>query len=180
MKEKIREYFTFTRKERLGVIVLLIIILILFIVPYWIRRPPGAEDPEATRQFAPVIEKIEKDSVRHSVYGEKHFRYDSSSAAERDNPEMNGKSSLPVKLFYFDPNEMGEGEWQRLGLSERQSRTLVHYTGKGGKFRTPADLEKIYGLSAADRERLMPYVRIRSSFTARRNEDFASRRDRIS
>ncbi len=163
MKEKLRDYFTFTRKERLGVIVLLIIILILFIVPYWIRRPPGTEDPEATRQFAPLIEKFDKDSTGRRVYKDGHYAYQAAPDSGSGIRQIADRPSGPAALFYFDPNEMKQSDWQRLGLSERQSRTLVHYTEKGGRFRSPEDLGKIYGLSGADRDRLTPYVKIRKA-----------------
>ena len=67
---------------------------------------------------------------------------------------------LPAELFYFDPNSINAGDWQRLGLSERLSQTILRYTEKGGRFHNPADLKKIYGLQPADYERIFPFVRI--------------------
>src|ERR1700712_2973800 len=100
MREKLKEYFTFTRKERLGVIVLVVIILVLFIVPYWIRRPPGTEDPEATRQFAPLIEKTDKDSAGRNVYKDRYSPYQPASVSGGDNPQAAERPSIPATLFY--------------------------------------------------------------------------------
>lgn len=176
MKEKIREYFSFTRKERLGVIVLLLIIVLLFIVPYWIRRPPGTEDPEATRQFAPLIGKLAKDSAATGEERRPGSSMQAFPTTSQGRYYPDDRRTAPATLFYFDPNQLGESDWQKLGLTPRQSRILAHYTGKGGHFRSPADLEKIYGLSLEDRNRLMPYVRIRASVDRQDKLPFTSHR----
>ena len=51
----------------------------------------------------------------------------------------------------------------KLGLSQKIIHTLINYRSKGGYFKTPEDIRKIYGLSKTDADRLIPYVRITSS-----------------
>ena len=71
--------------------------------------------------------------------------------------------SRPVTAdaFPFDPNTIGVEDWIRLGIAERTAKTILKYRSKGGKFRTPADLRRIWGIRPADAERLIPFVRIR-------------------
>lgn len=72
-------------------------------------------------------------------------------------------SEIPMQLFYFDPNTLPENDWKRLGLSDKNIHTISNYLQKGGKFHTPEDLKKIWGLSPAIVEKLLPYVTIKST-----------------
>lgn len=69
-----------------------------------------------------------------------------------------GKSSL----FYFDPNKITRQQWLQLGISEKTTATIQKYLSKGGSFKKPEDLKKIYGIRQADYERLLPYIQIAS------------------
>lgn len=55
---------------------------------------------------------------------------------------------------------MNADGWQQLGIRERTAATIVKYVGRGGKFRQPEDIGKIYGLSQQDYARLLPFVKI--------------------
>jgi competence ComEA-like helix-hairpin-helix protein len=74
----------------------------------------------------------------------------------------------PVKLFPFDPNTLNEQGFKQLGLSDKVIHTIINYRNKGGSFKTPQDIKKIYGLSSADAERLIPYIKIAST----KNNDY--------
>jgi competence ComEA-like helix-hairpin-helix protein len=68
-----------------------------------------------------------------------------------------------AQQFYFDPNTTPGDSLRLLGLPDRTVQTLLNYRSKGGRFRRPEDLRKIYGLPEADAERLIPYVQIASA-----------------
>lgn len=70
-----------------------------------------------------------------------------------------------VKVGPFDPNRIAEEEWVTMGISPKTARTIQNYLAKGGRFRRPADLRKIWGLNPSDCDRLMPFVRIEGSRT---------------
>src|SRR5205085_1044990 len=74
------------------------------------------------------------------------------------------------KLFYFDPNTLNAEGWQQLGLREKTATTIVKYVSKGGRFRQPEDIGKIYGLSQKDYLRLLPFVKIASLPLAEKEE----------
>ncbi|MCR9102298.1 MAG: helix-hairpin-helix domain-containing protein [bacterium] len=65
--------------------------------------------------------------------------------------------------FDFDPNTLSGDSLMLLGLSGRTVRTLLNYREKGGQFRHPEDLKKIYGLPPDQAEGLMPFVTIPKS-----------------
>lgn len=159
MKKFVSAYFSFTRKERRGVSVLLLLILLFslipFFYPYFIkhRQPDRAAFEKAVANL-----KLRVDSG-HNSFSRKYEGY------ERDNdyrlPQQEGDNSV-VKgtLFYFDPNSLSADGWKKLGLRDKTIATILHYLKKGGKFRQPEDIGKIWGLHPDEVERLMPYVKI--------------------
>lgn len=64
------------------------------------------------------------------------------------------------QLFTFNPNTLDSAGWLKLGIHQRSIRTIRNYVRKGGRFRKPEDLERIYGFRKEDYERLMPFIRI--------------------
>ena len=58
---------------------------------------------------------------------------------------------------------MDEDGFAKLGLNQKIIHTIINYRNKGGYFKTPEDIRKIYGLSKADADRLISYVRIAAS-----------------
>ncbi|MBR3527079.1 MAG: helix-hairpin-helix domain-containing protein [Bacteroidales bacterium] len=69
-------------------------------------------------------------------------------------------SRKKVETFEFDPNTVALEDLCRLGFSERQAQVILNYRDKGGRFRTPADFQKMYVVDSAAFARLEPYIRI--------------------
>ncbi len=135
MKRFLKDYFRFSRKERRALFFLVALIVVFLAAPYLY---PGKKT-EFTRTAGIPQEKNIPDSVRGDL------------------PIRNENSTV---LFAFDPNLAGEETWRRLGVREKTIQTILRYRSKGGRFREPADLRKIWGMSTADADRLMPYVHI--------------------
>jgi DNA uptake protein ComE-like DNA-binding protein len=192
MWDRICAYLTFTRKERLGVLVLLGVILLLFVLPYFIRPETGSPDPAAYDKYQDGIRKFQSRDRAQSrektdlndlsdtysdqkkpAAGSLDYRdlqdaradpyYASREKFHPANESLPGKTEYESELFYFDPNSLPADGWRRLGLPDKLILTISHYLQKGGSFRTATDLKKLYGLKAQDFDRLFPYVRIRSS-----------------
>ncbi len=58
----------------------------------------------------------------------------------------NRNSFTKGALFAFDPNLLAPDGWKKLGLNERNIKTIINYRTKGGKFYKADDLKKIWGL----------------------------------
>ncbi len=58
----------------------------------------------------------------------------------------------------LDVNAPDYASLQALGLPPASIRAWMGYVKKGGRFRRPADLARFRGLTAADRERIMPQL----------------------
>lgn len=67
---------------------------------------------------------------------------------------------LKAQVFYFDPNTLNTEGWLKLGIKEKTALTIQKYVSKGGRFKKPEDLAKIYGMKQGDMERLMPFISI--------------------
>ena len=173
MWETIRGYLTFTRKERFGVLFLLILIGILFVLPYFFRPSVGQPDQAAYDKMKEGILKFESRETDSSEKTAIDNRYPDHQNAMTVGNERKQVSSLHSELFYFDPNDLNLTEGRRLGLPDRLIQTILHYIEKGGRFRKAEDLKKLYGLQNSDYQRLLPFVRITNA-----QKDFQSSHDK--
>lgn len=60
--------------------------------------------------------------------------------------------------FPFNPNNLAAEKWKMLGFTEKQIKVIKNYEAKGGRFRTKADVAKIYVISEVDFRRIAPYI----------------------
>ena len=88
-----------------------------------------------------------------------HANYHDRKFSANKEPSTN----LNATLFYFDPNTVDQTGWAKLGVSSKNIKTILNYTGKGGRFRQPEDLYKIWGMQEDMVRRLLPYVHIASA-----------------
>jgi len=65
-----------------------------------------------------------------------------------------------TSLFIFNPNTANKEIWLKLGVKESVVNTIMKFRDKGGFFRNPEDLRRVFGLSPAMCETLIPYVSI--------------------
>lgn len=154
MKNIFRDFFTFNKRERNGVFILLSIIaalvLYLNISSNFVSQEPVdfTKFDREVKEFEAVIEEKRE----YSNYSERQAIHE-----ER----MSGKETKPER-FNFNPNNLSEQNWKRLGLNEKQIKSIKRYESKGGKFRTKEDVKKMYCLSIEQYETLEPFIQISS------------------
>ena len=160
LRNELREYFSFTKKERVGIFVLIGLIIIVFIAPYFFSSPASKIDPGKLAQFQNEITQLKSLHADDSSFERKedHEENHNSHHALDYSTHQEEKSSL----FYFDPNTTSPEQWKRLGIGDRTIHTIQNYLTKGGKFRAAEDLNKIYGMRHKDYERLFPFVHIKN------------------
>jgi competence ComEA-like helix-hairpin-helix protein len=144
----LKDYFTLSKKERNAVFILLAILAATIIVPYFI--------PEKKMRIT-IDEDLQQQLDKYLVQNPRETRVINSTS---DSVPETVKS---YALFQFDPNTLSEGGFRKLGMSDKVIHTIVNYRNKGGRFKTPEDIRKIYGLPATEATRLMPYIQIDSS-----------------
>lgn len=131
-KQIIRDYFSFTKNERIGLIVLIVLIILFF----------------AANQ---LIFYFETPSVADK---EKFFSY-----LEEIN-QANLQNQRELVLFDFDPNVIDSVALDSLDLPDRVKSNLLKYRKSGGHFYNPDEIQKIYGMNDSIYESILPYVKI--------------------
>jgi len=162
------EFLVFTRKERIAAIVLSSLIVITAIAPYFIpEKKFVAPDPQQFEAFNKELEKLKSASKDSNAKEE-------VQPWQRNYPTSHFENKKDhYTLFYFDPNKASEEDWEKLGLRDRTIKTIINFRAKGGQFREPEDLKKIYGLREEEIQRLIPYVRIEKVNSSKRDSGYS-------
>lgn len=133
-----KNYFNFHRNERNGILSILIITVIILIF----------------NKFIPDI--IPSSKLNYKPYRQK-------IAAWKKKLETVPETKHKIRHFYFDPNVLDSAGFIALGIHPKQVKNILRYRRKGGVFKSPGDLRKIYGLQDSIYTRLKSYVRIKPS-----------------
>lgn len=129
-----KDFFYFTKKERQGILILITLICGIFIGKFVF-----SDNKSDLSDNIPEKEII----------------------AERDVfPDSNEHTIKLSHLYSFDPNTIDSTELLAFGLSSKIVRNIIEYRNKGGKFKRPTDIRKIYNLRDEDADRLEPYIKI--------------------
>ena len=154
----LKDYFSFTRKERAGIISVLSVILLLVVAPAIFPYLTKKKEIPNHQSFEQEIAQLSIDSSAKSGY--KNFDngyYNDYSIADKK------EATLKAEVFFFDPNTASKNDWIKLGVREKTAETIQKYISKGGKFYKAEDIKKIWGLRPTDVERLLPYVSIKET-----------------
>lgn len=154
-KQFVKDYFNFSKKERVAVLLLLTAITFVILLPYWWlinqKKQVDAEEVTSLKKQLAQLNPADNDSENNRYGSESNYVYHTSSSEN-------------TPLFNFDPNQLSVEGWKQLGLRDKTIKTIQNYLAKGGRFYRPEDLEKIYGLSGYDYERLYAYIKIKPRF----------------
>ena len=151
-KEFLGDYFRFTRKERIGLFVIILITLGIWIFPKVSRPPRPKTIPSDTSWIAAAKRLMRtKDSINQS---------EELDDLAYNKPSSEASNESKGQLFYFDPNVLPFEGWKKLGIREKTIGTIQNYLNKGGHFNKPEDLKKIYGIRPDEYIRLEPYIKI--------------------
>jgi len=153
----LKDYFFFSKKERSGIIVLILVLIFLILSPLLFPILIKEEKFDYA-QFETEMAQLRIDSARK--YTNKNF----GNNYYPDNTYPGKKyQTVKTEVFFFDPNTASVNDWIRLGIKEKTAATIQKYISKGGKFYKPEDIKKIWGLHSSDVERLLPFVRIKNT-----------------
>ncbi len=160
-QEFIRDYLTFTRKERIAILVILFVVVIVALLPKILSSTKESYSQDSDSSWITAIKRLER---KESEIPDKSGERDGyETYAYQYDPPITNHNGKKSELFYFDPNTLSLDGWKKLGLKEKNIQTILNYRNKGGHFYKSKDLQKIYGLRKEDYERLVPYVRINDS-----------------
>ncbi len=134
-RKLIQDYFSFTRSERKGVIVLLVLIFLLAVANkmiFYFEKPASLD-----------LEAYEK--------------------AKKRLGEVNDSLANPVAaktMFQFDPNTIDSLALDSLDLPEQVKANLFKFRRKGGQLKRPEDFRKIYGVNEYIFSKTVPFIKL--------------------
>ncbi|HCT30968.1 MAG TPA: hypothetical protein DIW31_09605 [Bacteroidales bacterium] len=158
-----KEYFTFSRSERRGILVLIFLIIVLILAPYF---------------YSSFITNVPTDNSEFKAKVDSFFSTlvvradDNASNRIKSIEEDEVVLSKENKYFNFDPNIIQLEDMVQLGLSVKQAQVVDRYRSKGGVFRSPEDFAKIYAIDSGLYRRLKPWIKIESNFISSRTKTF--------
>jgi DNA uptake protein ComE-like DNA-binding protein len=139
MSSFFKDWLSFSKKERLGILVLLLVIAFLIVIPeiYTSNMEVPPLDSGILRSLQPST-----DENAHAISIDRNTSHE----------------SITKTAFYFDPNTLDENGWMKLGIDQKIIKTILNYRSNGGLFKSPTDIQKIWGLPAAEANRLIPFI----------------------
>lgn len=132
-------------------IILLLLIIVFIVVPVFYR--PKTEKPQINKALADFIAQSNATLTPADSIEESSLVLTQPTA------------TIPHSLFAFDPNTISPESWKKLGVTDRTIKTIFNYLSKGGRFRSPEDIRKIWGIQKELAEQLIPYVQIAETQT---------------
>jgi len=156
---KLKDFFDFNHYEKIGITFILILTVVLLFLPTIHNLIRPAKTPDYTA-FEKEIAEFENSLVPK----------DEDYLNRLDKFIVNRYDSL--QLFNFDPNNTTEEQWKKLGLTDKQIKTIQNYLGHGGKFYEKEDFRKVYGIRTKQYEILKPYIQIKELAKNDENQKF--------
>jgi competence ComEA-like helix-hairpin-helix protein len=133
--KNILDFFYYTKSERKACTMLILLCTLAFLLPEWLDFSPEMKLSILGNAPKPVQATFYKSSNKPRFF--KKYKRFKPYAQKRDKP---------IRLFPFDPNQVTEAELIELGLSARTAAIWMKFTSKGGHFRKPEDVQKVFGL----------------------------------
>ncbi|MEZ4886607.1 MAG: helix-hairpin-helix domain-containing protein [Chitinophagales bacterium] len=152
MKKFLKDYFTFSKRERNGLLVLLSLILVMLLLPYTYpyvvhSEPTDFSDFQADIAMFKAAVAAQSDDSEYS--SKREWEGDGNHFSEKEYPKAS---------FDFNPNELTYEQGRTLGLSHKIALRITNFLKAGGRFKKKEDLKKIYDFSDEDYKRLAPFA----------------------
>ncbi|QIA09401.1 helix-hairpin-helix domain-containing protein [Draconibacterium halophilum] len=134
-------FLSYSRGDRVGILILSILMLILVGGNVFIKRT--SPEPYYTQE----------------QFDEIQAQWNAVLQAKENGPEKS------LSLFSFNPNTIGESALDSLDLPQQIKRNLIRYRAAGGGFKSKNDLQKLYGMSDSVFEQIAPFIDIPKPIT---------------
>ena len=162
-----KKYLSFSRGQRVGIIVLITFILIAialnFALPLFFTSNDNTNDDflDEAKTFRENLQSLDsiRQVERQRQYEERYVkRYENQYPK---NEKKTDKKDENYTLFAFDPNKVDSAAFIKLGLKPYTVSAILNYRKKDGVFRTNADFAKIYSVTPEKFAELEPYITIK-------------------
>lgn len=149
IKHWVRNFFGFSKTETNGFLVLLFIMGLLLLMPFF-------SSLFSSTYTAAIEDKILLDSLSELLNKNgKGFEHFDEKKRTKEHVAM-----LEPELFPFDPNKADLSTFLRLGIKQDVGQRIINYREAGGSFHIKNDLRKIFGLSKETYDRLHTNIQL--------------------
>lgn len=152
--KRIKAFFSFTRREQYGFVVLFALIFIVIVLNFFIGKiPPEPPDEALMAAWNEEVVRFEQTQIAAAKQEDslkQAYRYRQENLVkERSQRNFSNQhyGREQTKLFYFDPNILALEGFVELGFSQKQAQVILNYREKGGVFRTKDDFKKSFVVS---------------------------------
>ncbi len=163
--------FIFSKKERVGILVVLFVIVAIFLAAKYIYPLIIKDGPIAAVDIKAATDSLQAKENDGSKNTNAYNDYNNDEGYQSYS-KKNYDRTFTGTMFYFDPNTLDAAGWQKLGIKDKTIASMQKYISKGGRFREPDDLRKVWGLRDDEKDRLIPYVRIAESTQPAYNNNY--------
>jgi competence ComEA-like helix-hairpin-helix protein len=145
MKKYRQIYLFLTLEQWLGLALLVILVMgTLLAVSHF---QPEQEEPTAwandSTKMLFTAHQTQQDSLRKAQWKKTYPR-----------------DTIEIRMQAFDPNTADSSTLVHVGFKPWQAKNLLKYRAKGGRYRQPDDLKKLYGMTDSMYQALTPYIHI--------------------
>lgn len=134
----------FSRREQHGIIFLSVLIVLM----------------GAARVLFPLVSGSPEIELTANV--EDYFNTDENKTRESKESTTTRKTQRQYELTNFDPNKVTVTELHTMGLSAYVIVNWMKYLEAGGRFSSPGDIQKVYGVDSVLAYQMKPFVAIDS------------------
>lgn len=154
-KNIVKDYLTFSAKERNGLIIMFVIGAAFFISSRFYTPHRSSVSKDAFQKELAQLQIFVDSSNTNNNYRRSENYTDYSKPKSYQQVDIAEK-----EVFDFDPNSLDQNGWKKLGIREKTIQTIQKFLASGFRFRQSEDITKIYGLSKEDAKRLIPHIHI--------------------
>ncbi len=170
-----KDLFAFTRREKRGMLVLLLLIITTIALNFAYPRL-------GNRQVQISYEALNKmDSLQAGINRYHHQQEQKNTFSYYNNTGYASKEFEKQQLtpFAFDPNQLEEEGWRSLGFSEKEAAMVMKYRAAGGTFYKKEDIKNLYCISDKNYNILKPYINIDTAAFPSGKNGFSTSFDKV-
>lgn len=145
MKKHRKIYFLLTAEQWLGVAMLVILVVgtLMAVKHFQLEKEEDSTWINDSTMTHFTAHQAQQDSIRKTEWEKRYPR-----------------DTIEIRMQAFDPNTADSSTLVHLGFKPWQAKNMLKYRAKGGKYRKPDDLKRLYGMTDSMYQALTPYIHI--------------------
>lgn len=159
----IKDFFSWSKKERIGVIALTALLLTLFILNLFFDRLFTIQldnwKADSLNYYSKILDSLEIEVASKQPLVQ-HKKYSNRVNKNQD-----------IKYHHFNPNKINKQEWVNFGFTEKQAQSILNYKKAINGFKTKDDLSRCFVIDSIKMNQLRPYIHIDSSLIQKEKID---------